>query len=363
MELNMHEPHQNSDGAGRDQIRFENAPTLDLSIIIVSWNAKDYLVKCLKSLAQAPAIGTMEIIVVDNDSSDGSPEAVERDFPSVRLVRSGGNLGFARANNIGMRMSKGRYLALINSDVEVLGDCLGRLVDYCEKNPKVGMVGPHIIGRDHKLQRTCRGFPGVWNHFCRALALDAIFPRSKWLGGFLMHYWQQDTLQSVDMLTGCFWLARRQALAQVGLLDERFFMYGEDMDWCKRFWLKGWPLVFVPSAEAIHYGGASSANAPVRFYIEKYRAELQYWKKHHSGAAVVCFYLICCLHLVLRTTGYALVFAAKSGDRPTSASKVKRSVACLKWLLSHGTKHWNWAAAAGTSAPAGGRLEPMVPQA
>jgi glycosyltransferase involved in cell wall biosynthesis len=153
MELNMHEPHQNSDGVGRDQIRFENAPILDLSIIIVSWNAKDYLVKCLKSLAHAPAIGTMEIIVVDNDSSDGSPEAVERDFPSVRLVRSGGNLGFARANNIGMRMSKGRYLALINSDVEVLGDCLGRLVDYCEKNPKVGMVGPHIIGRDRKLQR------------------------------------------------------------------------------------------------------------------------------------------------------------------------------------------------------------------
>jgi GT2 family glycosyltransferase len=134
------------------------------------------------------------------------------------------------------------------------------------------------------------------------------------------------------------------------------------MDWCKRFWLKGWPLVFVPSAEAIHYGGASSANAPVRFYIERHRADLQYWKKHHSRLAVFAFYLICCLHLGLRSIGYALVFAAKSGNRATSAGKVKRSVACLKWLLSHGTKHWNWASASGVASGGGARLEPMFPQ-
>ena len=334
MELSMNAADQNSGGLEREQIRFESEPALDLSVIIVSWNAKDYLLKCLKSLSFAQSKTAMEIIVVDNDSADGSPEAVERDFPTVRLVRSGGNLGFARANNIGMRLSKGRYLALINSDVEVLGDCLGRLVDYCEQHPKVGMVGPHIIGRDRKLQRTCRGFPGIWNQFCRALALDAIFPKSKWLGGFLMSYWPQDTLQPVDMLTGCFWLARREALAQVGGLDERFFMYGEDMDWCKRFWLKGWPLVFVPAAEAIHYGGASSANAPVRFYIERHRADLQYWVKHHTRPAAGCFFLICCLHLALRTLGYSLAFAAKSRERANCANKVKRSLACLQWLVS-----------------------------
>ena len=115
MELNMNRVDQNSGSVGREQVRFENAPSLDLSVIIVSWNARDYLLKCLKSLAYAQSKTAMEIIVVDNDSSDGSPEAVERDFPAVRLVRSGGNLGFARANNIGIRMSKGRYLALVNS--------------------------------------------------------------------------------------------------------------------------------------------------------------------------------------------------------------------------------------------------------
>jgi GT2 family glycosyltransferase len=326
---------------GREQFRFENEPTLDLSVIIVSWNAKDYLLKCLNSLSQTPGVPAMEVIVVDNDSSDGSPEMVERDFPSVRLIRSGANLGFAKANNIGIRVSKGRYLGLINSDVEVLGDCISRLVDYCEHHPEAGMVGPRVIGRDGKLQRTCRAFPGVWNTFCRALALDAIFPGSKWFSGFLLYYWPQDSLRQVDMLTGCFWMVRRQALAQVGLLDERYFMYGEDMDWCKRFWLKGWQLTFVPSAEAIHYGGASSSNAPVRFYIEKHRADLQYWKKYHTPPAVFSFLLICCLHMVLRTVGYSLASVVRSQERATCASKVKRSVACLKWMLSDGIRQWH----------------------
>ena len=144
------------------------------------------------------------------------------------------------------------------------------------------------------------------------------------------------------MLTGCFWLVRRQALAQVGLLDERFFMYGEDMDWCKRFWLKGWQLTFVPSAEAVHYGGASSSNAPVRFYIERHRADLQYWDKHHSRPAVFCFFLVCCLHLVLRALGYSVAFVFKSRERATRGYKVKRSVACIRWMLLDGIKQWNW---------------------
>jgi hypothetical protein len=222
------------------------------------------------------------------------------------------------------------------------------------------MVGPRIIGRDGKLQRSCRGFPGVWNMFCRALALDYFFPRSRWFGGFLLFHWPQDCLREVDMLTGCFWLVRRQALVQVGLLDERFFMYGEDMDWCKRFWLKGWQLVFVPSAEAIHYGGASSSNAPVRFYIERHRADLQYWDKHHSRLAVFCFYLICCLHLVLRTLGHSLAFVIKPRERATCASKVKRSVACLKWMLSDGIRQWNWVSAPGVASGVGDRLENNV---
>jgi GT2 family glycosyltransferase len=314
-----------------------------VSIVIVSWNARDYLVQCLNSVSAEVCRYPLEIIVVDNASTDGSPDCIERQYPKVRLIRNTHNLGFAKANNLGIAQSRGRYLALINSDVKVLPDCITRLVDFCEQHPEVGMAGPRVLGGDGKLQRSCRGFPGIWNMLCRALALDVIFPRSAWFNGFLLYHWPQDSLLPVDMLTGCFWLVRHQALTQVGLLDERFFMYGEDMDWSKRFWLNGWQLIFIPSAEAIHYGGASSSNSPVRFYIERHRADLQYWGKHHSRPAVFCFFLICCLHLVLRAIGYSLAYVIKRQGRPIYGSKVKRSVACLKWLLSDGlVRQWNW---------------------
>jgi GT2 family glycosyltransferase len=305
-----------------------------VSVIIVSWNARDYLKQCLESLSPAVCRYPMEIIVVDNASSDGSLELVESSFPHVRLIRSSANLGFARGNNLGIRNSNGRYLCLVNSDVKVLPDCISRLVDYCEQHPEVGMAGPRLTGGDGKLQRSCRGFPTLWNMLCRALALDTLFPRCKLFTGYSLSYWPQDSTRAVDILSGCFWLIRRETLSRVGLLDEAFFMYGEDMDWSKRFWLKGSRLALVSSAEAIHYGGASSSNAPVRFYIEKQRADLQYWAKHHSRIATACFFLISCLHLCLRVIGYSLALLLPRGARPAYQYKVKRSLACLKWLFS-----------------------------
>jgi GT2 family glycosyltransferase len=159
-------------------------------------------------------------------------------------------------------------------------------------------------------------------------------PRAGIFSGFALLHWPQDTLRQVDILSGCFWLVRRDALKQVGLLDESFFMYGEDMDWCKRFWDAGWKVVFVPSAEAIHYGGASSANSPVRFYVERQRADMQYWKKHHSAPAVGCFFLISCLHLALRSVGYAIVSIVSTRKREAYCYKVRRSLACLRWMFS-----------------------------
>jgi GT2 family glycosyltransferase len=312
----------------------EGSVPVVVSVIIVNWNARNYLLQCLASLTPEVCRPSMEIVVVDNDSSDGSPEAVEAQFPHVRLIRSGANLGFAKANNLGVARSRGRYLAFVNSDVKVLKDCLSTLVDYCDQHPEVGMAGPRIIGGDGKLQRSCRGFPTVWNMFCRALAMDAMFPRTKIFSGYAMSYWPQETLRSVDMLSGCFWLVRREALEQVGLLDESFFMYGEDMDWCKRFWSRGWKLMFVPSAEAIHYGGGSSSNAPVRFYIERQRADLQYWRKHHSWPAVAGYFIISCGHLALRSLGYTFALGFARQKRQAYSHKVRRSLACLRWMFS-----------------------------
>lgn len=305
-----------------------------VSVIIVSWNARDYLRQCLASLTTAVCRYPMEIIVVDNASSDGSPAMVESAFPQVRLLCNSANLGFAKANNVGIRNSAGRYVCLVNSDVKVLPECITRLVDYCEAHPRVGLAGPRVIGGDGKLQRSCRGFPSLWNMFCRAIALDSLFPKIKPFTGYSLSYWDQDTPRAVDMLSGCFWLARKEALDTVGLLDEAFFMYGEDMDWCRRFWRADWIVQFVPSAEAIHYGGGSSANAPVRFYIERQRADLQYWRKHHSRLSVLGFFLISCLHLLIRMAGYGLAWLGRRNSRETSSYKIKRSIACLRWMFT-----------------------------
>jgi GT2 family glycosyltransferase len=304
-----------------------------VSVVIVSWNAKDYLAQCLESLATIRGSVSLEVFVVDNASADGSPEMVRERFPSVRLIQTGANLGFAKANNMGIRQCKGRYVCLVNSDIKVLNQCIETLVSFCQAHPEAGMVGPRIMGGDGQLQRSCRGFPGLWNMLCRALALDAMFPQCAWFGGYLLPHWKHDVQKPVDILSGCFWLVRREALDRVGLLDEDFFMYGEDMDWCKRFWEEDWQVVYVPEAMAVHYGGASSANAPLRFFIEQQRADLHYWKKHHSRFAQRCYFLISVLHHALRVSGYAGVSLVHGRNASQWGFKMIRGLRCLQWLL------------------------------
>jgi len=312
-----------------------------VSVVIVSWNAKRYLAQCLESLSAERCKPSMEIVVVDNDSTDGSPEYVEKHHPKVRLVRNRSNLGFAKANNIGIREAAGKYVCLLNSDVKVLADCVAKLVNFCEAHPEVGMVGPRIMGGDGKLQRSCRGFPGLWNMLCRALSLDGLFPRCKPFGGYLRRYQDYGKLAPADILSGCFWMIRREALKDVGLLDESFFMYGEDMDWCKRFWEAGWGIFYVPQAEAIHYGGASSANAPVRFFIEKQRADLQYWRKHHGRLARGCYFLISCLYHLLRIIGHAGAACLRKHRAQAHRFKMKRSWCCLCWMVAPRANSWS----------------------
>lgn len=309
----------------------DGSGNLTVSVIIVSWNAKDYLAKCLDSLAANPGRHALEVIVVDNDSSDGSPELVQERYPTTRLIRSGANLGFAKANNIGLAASRGDVLMLVNSDVEVLPGCIDGLVEHLRSDRSLGMVGPRIIGGDGLLQRSCRSFPTLWNMFCRALGLDSVLGRYKLFSGYSMRYWSQLDTRHVDILTGCFWAVTREAYEDVGGLDEGFFIYGEDMDWCKRFWLKGRKLTFLSTTRAIHYGGGSSRNAPIRFFLEKQKADLQYWRKHHSALQAFGYLVISIVHMMLRIIGYSLRQLV-GGDVSSYRYKVRRSIECLKLL-------------------------------
>jgi len=308
--------------------------TMSISVIIVSWNARAFLLKCVASILEQRVAGGVEIIVVDNASSDGSPDAVAEQFPAVRVLRNDKNYGFAKGNNIGIAASSGDFLFLINSDVVVRPGCFEAMLGYLAQHPGIGVLGPRIVGATGDVQRSCMSYPTLGNSLSRALALDSLFPSSRLFGGQLLTYWQHDDTRAVDVINGCFWAVRRAALAQVGLLDERFRIYGEDVDWCKRFNDDGWKVVFFPGAEALHYGGASSANAPVKFHLEMQRANYQYWQKHHSRLAAGAFLLVNLLHHVVRLAGDAVRYATRRHAGAASGAAFARSTASIRWTMA-----------------------------
>jgi GT2 family glycosyltransferase len=285
----------------------------------------------LKSLAEVRSSST-EVLVVDNASVDGTARTIRWEFPWVRLIENESNLGFAHANNTGIEAASGEYLCLMNPDVVVLSGCLPAMLQFMERNPSVGITSPAMIGFDGQFRPFGMRLPTVWNCLCDALALYHAFPRWAVFGGQMIRHCSWDQVQDAEVLYGWFWLVRRTALNQVGLLDERFFMYGEDVDWCARFCKGGWRLVYYPLAKAIHYGGGSSLMDPTRFYVEMNRASLQYWKKHKNCIAQAGFLGILTIHQLLRIAGYALVYFVSRFRSIDAAHKIRRSIACLRWL-------------------------------
>jgi GT2 family glycosyltransferase len=306
-----------------------------ISIVIVVWNAKKYVLECLDSLKEnlAEIRAEVEVIIVDNASTDGSAELVEQRFPEFKLIRNADNLGFSKANNIGIAQASGDYICLVNSDVKFVDDCLSPMLRYLEDNPGVAMIGPKMLTAKGEAARSTMRFPTIWNSLTRALALDRVFRHSAFFGGHLMSDFDHQRTIPVEVLNGWFLLMRRSALEKVGLLDPQFFMYGEDVDWCYRFHQAGQKLVFFAGAGAIHYGGASSASAPLRFHIEMYRANLQYWRKHHGWLAQQLFLQTLAIYDTARMPGLALCYLFLPSQRQNIVFKLKRSLACLQWTI------------------------------
>jgi GT2 family glycosyltransferase len=328
---------------------------VDYSFVIVSWNAQDYLRQCLDSIAAESTGLSVEVIVVDNASADGSADMVESDYPGTVLIRNAANVGFARANNQGMAVSSGRYLCLVNSDVVIHPGCLTRMKDFLDDHPEVGLAGPKVLNADGTLQPSCRAAPTLRSALFRAVALDTLFSRSATFGAHFMTNWDHDDVRSVDILSGCCWFARRHAVDEVGGLDETFFMYGEDMEWSLRFSRGGWSVVFNPDATITHYGGASSSRQPTRFAVEMQRADLQYWRMHHGRSSYVAYYATAVLEHACRVGGHSVRWLVRPASRPSSAAKVGASAACLGRLLTlrlHGAapRHPNVPAAVGADS-------------
>jgi GT2 family glycosyltransferase len=307
---------------------------VDLSIVVVTWNGKKFVDENFGSILADLRRLSAEVIAVDNASTDGTAEMIAERYPEVELIRSPTNLGFARGNNLAIRKSRGKYVCLVNPDVRILPGCFRKLVDYMEQNPKVGVVGPKTYNADGSRQKSCMRPPSVWNAWCRALALDRTpLKRLPLFGGLLMADFDHQTLREVDVLNGAFLMVRRAAMDEVGLIDERFFMYGDDLDWCVRFGKAGWPLVFYPGAEIVHYGGGSSSRAPVYFYVEMHRANLQYFQKHHSWLAQRGFLAGLLLHDTIRYIGFSALSLLGRRWREKVGLKAQRSMACIQWVL------------------------------
>ena len=308
---------------------------VDISIVILSWNDRQHLEECLESLSDCAKSRTVEIIVVDNASTDGSPEMVAGRFPKVKLIQTGENLGFARGNNMGINASQGRYVGLLNSDINVGAGCVDILVEYLERHPDIGMIGPRILNADMTHQSSCRSFPNLWNNFCSATGLASAFKGSKLFSGEHMFYFKGDRIQDVDVLVGCFWMVRREAINKFGLLDEGFFMYAEDVDWCKRCWDAGCRVVFFPGAQAIHHRGGSSAKQdPVWVAVTQQRSILRYWQKHHG--AIGCFIVSCLIfvHKAIRLGTASISRLVQPSRSKESGVRIQVFRACLRSLFS-----------------------------
>jgi N-acetylglucosaminyl-diphospho-decaprenol L-rhamnosyltransferase len=246
----------------------------DVSVVVVTFNSRAWIERCLESVAGH------ETIVVDNGSTDGTPDLVREKFPDVRLVEQG-NVGMGAGNNAGMRIASGRYFLLLNSDAWVLGDAVEQLVRFADEHPDAAVVGPRLLYPDGTLQRSARGFPTVWRLATEYLFLRKLAPRSRALNAFYAGGFEHDEVRNVDWLFGACLLVRRDAADEIGLFDEDFFMFSEETDWAYRFHQAGWKVYFLPSAEAVHVGGGSHGGA---LWAENVRSHLRFLAKHRGLA-------------------------------------------------------------------------------
>ena len=272
-----------------------------LSVIIVNWNTRDLLARCLDSVisdhspitSREPLVTDhcsliTETIVVDNASTDGSARMVRERFPQVHLIENRENVGFARANNQAIRQSGGRYVLLLNPDTEVRPGALETLVRFMDAHPEAGAAGARLLNPDGTLQESCHPFPTLGREFWRLFHLDALWRFAR----YDMARWDLETPREVDSVQGACVILRREALDQVGLLDEDYFMYTEEVDLCHRLRQGGWRIYWVPQAVVVHYGGQSTRQMPAEMFLRLYESKLLYFRKRRGPTAARLYKLI-----------------------------------------------------------------------
>jgi len=259
---------------------------VDVSIVITAYNSKNLLEKCITSIIDSVKNHTYEIIVVDDASTDGTSEMITNIFKdsSIKIIKNQMNVGYVRSNNLGIKSSNAEYVLSLNNDTEVLANAIDKLIDFIDIHPQVGAVGPKLLNSDGSIQLQCRRkFPTPLSAFTYFSGISRLFPMNKFFNSYLMSYPDDQGPIEVDSLCGAAMLVRRETIEKVGLMDESYFMYGDDIDWCYRIKKAGWKIYYFPDAEIVHYGGmGGSRKKPFRNIFEFHRSMAVYYKKHYS---------------------------------------------------------------------------------
>ena len=263
-----------------------------ISVIIVNYNVKDFLLQCLKSIENARGKLSVEIIVVDNNSNDGSIEFLKPIFPMVKFVGLETNIGFGRANNLGFKEAAGKYILVLNPDTILEENTLEIMYDYMENHPETGVSGCKVLNPDGSFQLACRrGFPTPWVSFCKLFGLQSVFPKSKLFARYNQTFRNPDDTYNIDSVIGAFMFIRREVFERNGGFDESFFMYGEDLDFCYRANESGWKTAYIHLTSIIHYKGESTRRSSINELRHFYNAMEIFSKKHFASSVFILLFL------------------------------------------------------------------------
>ena len=291
-----------------------DAKTPDVSISIVNWNTRDELRECLQTVLSQTGI-TFDITVVDNASSDGSAEMVAAEFPHARLIVNERNFGFGRAHNQAIAATEGRYFFMLNPDARLNEtDFLKKMSDFADAHPEAGLIGPKILNLDGTIQFSARNFPTLGAAAFQNTFLGRLFPNSRCVQQYVLSDWDHNETREVDWLSGSALIARRKFIEDIGLLDEDFFMYCEDVDWGYRARAKGWKAIYFPGVSVMHRIGASSDKAQVRMLWQHHVSMYKLFKKHQSACASLPEKWLVAVGIVLRA-GYFILLNRLSSSR------------------------------------------------
>ena len=302
-----------------------------ISAIIVSYNTRQMTLDCLGALYAGLGQMPAEVWVVDNDSTDGSAEAIHETFPQAKLIANLYNAGFAAANNQAIRSSCGEFLLLLNSDAFLSQGALTTLVAHMKEREEVAVVGPKLLNADGSLQRSCYRFPGPWRTLCENVLLTAAMPNSTLFGDY--RAWSHDRVRDVDMIIGACMLVRRSALDRVGLFDENFFLYAEETDLCYRLHKAGLRTNFLPTAEVTHLNGGSGRQLSDRVFCEFRRGQEKFFRKHYGVSGLLFYRLMMTLGSCLRLSLFALIGAVSRKRRLRCVEEARLWKRILKWTV------------------------------